>query len=208
MDDCPRHPDLLPYEVHDEDGFLFFNTSQEAEYPWKPCRAMAQGYWAQWQRQHPSPRADMPFDERTAVLSGLKSATRGFQSDDVASRAAAQVLQIAETMRPEKEMEHLKWLLRRVCLRGTDVKMTTAAQDGSQSILTPYPAYRWKRKTRLSFPWSNEQHINVLEEPGQSGDVSLPLEGAQQQYPFEQVTAQSKCGYPHVRMPAVALVDH
>ena len=59
--------------------------------------------------------------------------------------------------------EHLKTMLRHVCLRGTDIKLLSQSETGSQSVMSPYPAYRWDWKVRLAFPWKQNQHINVLE---------------------------------------------
>ena len=54
-------------------------------------------------------------------------------------------------------------MLRHVCLRGTDIKLMSTAESGSQSVMCPYPAFKWAWKVRLSFAWRQEQHINVLE---------------------------------------------
>ena len=54
-------------------------------------------------------------------------------------------------------------MLRHVCLRGKDIKLLSQAETGSQSVMSPYPAYRWDWKARLAFCWKQSQHINVLE---------------------------------------------
>ena len=57
----------------------------------------------------------------------------------------------------------LETMLRHVCLRGKDIKLLSQAETGSQSVMGPYPAYRWDWKARLAFCWKQSQHINVLE---------------------------------------------
>ena len=160
---CPGHQGLLPYEVHDQGGELSFDTALEAEYAWKLCKAYASSLVGQLKRQKPSPVGDMPFDKYSAILSALRSSTRGFQKQEVAERAAAQVFQLMRRMTEGMERDHLCDLLRQVCLRGTDIKLLCAAEDGSQSVMTPYPALCWDWKTKLSYQWRQPQHINVLE---------------------------------------------
>eukprot|EP00435_Cladocopium_sp_Y103_P044009 s914_g12.t1 len=159
---CPGHDNLLPYEVHDDHGVLTFDTAEEAEYPWQWCRTYAAALKAQLKLLNPSPSAGV-FDEQGAVMAALRSSTRGFQSPQVAAQAANVVMQVLTTMRPGNERDHLKMLLRHVCLRGTDVKLMSAAENGSQSVMSPYPAFKWKWKVKLSFAWRQEQHINILE---------------------------------------------
>ena len=163
LEDCPGHQGLLAYEVHDEEGVLVFDTAQEAEYPWKMCKVYAQAVVTQLKRQKPSPVGDMPFDHQSAIVMALKSSTRGFQSAEMASRAAAQVFDVLKTMSQGMEAEHLRNLLRHVCLRGSDIKIMCSSEDGSQSMMAPYPAFAWEWKTKLAFRWKQHQHINVLE---------------------------------------------
>ena len=55
--DCGGHPGLLPYEVHEVQGGLQFDTTAEAEYPWRMCRVYAQALKSQLQLLSPSPSA-------------------------------------------------------------------------------------------------------------------------------------------------------
>eukprot|EP00435_Cladocopium_sp_Y103_P054971 s63_g18.t1 len=160
--ECPGHPNLLPYEVHDDHGVLTFDTAEEAEYPWQWCRAYAAALKAQLEQMRPSPPAGV-LDEKSSIMAALRSSTRGFQNPQLAAQAADVVLEVMSSMSPGNEREHLKLLLRHVCLRGTDVKLMSAAENGSQSVMSPYPAFKWDWKVRLSFAWRQEQHINVLE---------------------------------------------
>jgi hypothetical protein len=61
------------------------------------------------------------------------------------------------------EGTHLQWLLRNVGLRGTDVRITVPDEQIQKEVVHPYPAFRWLWRTVLSYPWSSEQHINLLE---------------------------------------------
>lgn len=160
LDECPGHVGLLPYEVHDEGGELRF----EAEYPWRLCRAWAQGVVGQLRRQFPSPASGQVFNEEDAIMGALRRSTKGFQNEDLARDTCQQVLAVAKTMSPGLEKKHLRWLLTQVCLRGSDIKLMTTKEDGSRNCMAPYPAYKWDWSTKLSYPWTSKgQHINVLE---------------------------------------------
>ena len=162
-EDCPGHDGLLRYEVHDHGGELSFDTALEAEYAWGLCKAYAGAVAAQLRNQKPSPIGDMPFDRQSAILAALKTSTRGFQNAQLAERAAAQIYEVMKDMTAGMERSHLCSLLRRVCLRGSDIKLLCSSEDGAQSVMTPYPAFCWDWKTKLSFQWRQHQHINVLE---------------------------------------------
>ena len=96
-------------------------------------------------------------------MSALRSSTRGFQNPRLASEAARTIMEVMGGMTKGQEKEHLKTMLRHVCLRGTDIKLMSTPESGSQSVMSPYPAFKWAWKVRLSFAWRQEQHINVLE---------------------------------------------
>eukprot|EP00435_Cladocopium_sp_Y103_P042108 s410_g11.t1 len=159
---CEGHDDLLPYEVHDEGDTLEFDTAAEAEYPWRWCLLYAECLKNQLKLLKPSPSAGV-YDEEGSLMAALRSSTRGFQNPAVASRTAQKIMEVLQTMTPGAEREHLKLMLRNVCLRGTDVKLAATAEDGSQSWMTPYPAYKWEWKVKLAFAWKQDQHINILE---------------------------------------------
>ena len=48
-------------------------------------------------------------------------------------------------------------------LKRSDVRFEAAAEDGSVTLMAPYPAFKWQWKTKLSYPWKHSQHIYVLE---------------------------------------------
>eukprot|EP00435_Cladocopium_sp_Y103_P054322 s280_g17.t1 len=154
---CPGHADLLPYECHDEGGVLRFDTAEESEYPWQLCRLYAQALKAQLRLLNPSPSAGL-ITQEMSIMSALRSSTRGFQFPEQASLAAAKVLEVMETMVPGKEKDHLRLMLRQVCLRGTDIKLLTTDESGSQSVMSPYPAFKWDWRVKLAFAWKQRQH--------------------------------------------------
>eukprot|EP00438_Fugacium_kawagutii_P020465 Skav206770 [mRNA] locus=scaffold167:518352:522925:+ [translate_table: standard] len=194
---CPGHADLLPYEVHEmDDGSLSFDTAEEAMYPWMMCRAMAQALKEQIDRQFPSPIGDMPFDSETAVMSVLRSSTKGFQCEHKALAAAKKVVEVMRQMKPGEELTHLKQMLRQVSLRGTDIKLMSEAENGAESAMSPYPAFLWKWATKLSFKWRTSQHINELE---------LRQE---QQRQTEQAAEKGQRFGADVGLPAGPLLDH
>ena len=160
--DCGGHPGLLPYEVHEVQVGLQFDTTAEAEYPWRMCRVYAQALKSQLQLLSPSPSAGV-FDEEGEIMAALRSSTRGLQNPVIASRAAMRVLEVIRSMVPGKEKELLKTMLRHIFLRDTDVKLLSSAEDGSQSMMSPYPAFKWDWKVKLAFAWRQHQHINILE---------------------------------------------
>ena len=164
LDSCPGHDGLLPYEVHlEDDGSLSFDTAKEATYPWRLCQVFARAVKEQLMRQFPSPRGDMPFGSVTAIMSTLRTATKGFQCENHALGAARRIADLMQTMCPGRERDHLKEMLRQVCLRGTDIKLMSEAEDGSQSVMAPYPAFLWDWKVKLAWKWKQSQHINELE---------------------------------------------
>ena len=62
-----------------------------------------------------------------------------------------------------KELEHLRAMVRMADYRGTDVRLMTGEPLRESRLQAPYPAFRWKWKTQLSWAWRMEQHINILE---------------------------------------------
>ena len=48
-------------------------------------------------------------------------------------------------------------------LRGTDVRITVPEEQITREVVYPDPAFRWLWRTVLSYKWSAQQHINVLE---------------------------------------------
>lgn len=63
-------------------------------------------------------------------------------------------------MQKGREQEHIEWLFRQAHYRGTDIRLHT--REGNKEMV-PYPALAWYWKECLSFKWTQESHINVLE---------------------------------------------
>eukprot|EP00435_Cladocopium_sp_Y103_P070870 s240_g36.t1 len=147
-------------EVHEEGDGLVFDTAEK--YPWRWCLLYADCLKNQLKLLKPSPSAGV-FDEMGALMAALRTSTRGFQNPAVASSAVAKIMEVMSTMTQGNEREHLKMLLRNVCLRGTDVKLLRCAENGSESSMSPYPAFKWDWSVKLAFAWKQDQHINVLQ---------------------------------------------
>ena len=75
---CPGHEGLLPYEVHDEEGVLRFDTAIEAEYTWGLCQAYAAGLKRAFQKRTSVPYGTLSWDPKEAILAALRRSTRGF----------------------------------------------------------------------------------------------------------------------------------
>ena len=157
---CPGHADLLPYEIHDEEGGLRFDTEAEAEYTWGLCTAYACGLKRAMQRRTSVPFGLCPWDGRAAILAALQRSTRGLQRNEVAESATTEVMRVLRTMRPGSTSGPC---FERFAFVGPEVRFEAVPEDGSTTILAPYPAFRWQWKTKLSYPWKHPQHINVLE---------------------------------------------
>ena len=85
------------------------------------------------------------------------------QDENHVRRTVNAVVHTLEKMTEGSEADHLKWLLRNVGLGGTDVRLTVPDEQITREVVHPYPAFRWLWRTVLSYRWSAEQHINVLE---------------------------------------------
>ena len=161
---CRGHQGLLTYEVHETSEGLVFDTEAEAEYPWAWCKQYALGVRKLVARVY-GPRLAISgmAPVKDQVFSALKRSTKGTQSDEVANRVAEKVCELVDTMKSGQETPHLMALVRQVATRGCDIKLETARSEALPAIMSPYPAFLWHWKTVLSYRWSQQQHINVLE---------------------------------------------
>eukprot|EP00438_Fugacium_kawagutii_P002433 Skav223209 [mRNA] locus=scaffold2072:206144:209877:+ [translate_table: standard] len=139
--ECPGHSWLLPYEVHETEQGLQFDTEEEAEYPWEFCMEYAKALRKVFSAMAPSPVGALHRDTKAEIYSVIKRATKGLQNPEVASRVANKVNEVLNSMRAGKEAEHLADLLRQVTTRGCDIKLMTDPEDGSLCLMTPYPAF-------------------------------------------------------------------
>ena len=156
---CPGHDDLLPYEVHeDDDGNLSYDTELEAEYPRRWCEAYAQGLREELEARGYLQSAVVK-GRRKWIIEELQQSTDRLKEGMTATMMAGAIEEIEREMSPGMEEAHLKEMLRRLAIRGTDLRLHLS--DGVPEL--PYPAYRWYFKKVFSYKWKYEAHINVYE---------------------------------------------
>ena len=162
---CPGHPALKSYEVHwDEETGYKFDTSEEAEYPWTFCVTYANALRGCLLANTPGPVGNQEASSAAIIYSQVRGATRGFQDEKFVRDICRGVVDVLQTMKKGKELEHLKLLMRHVGLRGSDVRINVPTDEVERKeTLVPYPAFRWLWKAVLSYKWSEPQHINILE---------------------------------------------
>eukprot|EP00438_Fugacium_kawagutii_P014986 Skav210164 [mRNA] locus=scaffold5301:42844:43734:- [translate_table: standard] len=162
--DCPGHPDLESYTVEWEGDHLSFATAEEAEYPWEWCKKYAGALKREFKKKMVTPLGNAARDFNNMIYSQIRGATRGLQDETYVMKVVVSVRQILETMNADEEQQHLRWLMRHVGLRGTDVRLSVEGHEASKrESQTPHPAFRWLWKTVLSYRWGSSQHINILE---------------------------------------------
>lgn len=159
MPDCPGHDGLLPYEVHrDADGNLVFDTEEESKYPEGWCKAYAMALKKEF--EHRGWIREAIYDGRKAWIAGeLAQSTERLKDEAVAMDVAGDISQLELNMQPGLERAHLKEMLRKLTIRGAELKLHL---QGSHEEM-PYPAYRWYFKKVFSFKWKDDLHINVGE---------------------------------------------
>ena len=59
--------------------------------------------------------------------------------------------------------DHLKHLASYVDLRGSDIRLSDSSLLAPVSQTTPYPAFIWEWKSKMTFPFQHSSHINILE---------------------------------------------
>ena len=157
---CEGHTNLLPYEVHEEtDGSLRYDTEEGSQYPQGWCRKYAQGLRAlvEGKGLHLEARYD---GRKLWVMDELAESTDRLKDESAASNMAGDIVSLEMTMKEGQERAHLKEMLRRLTIRGTELKLQF--QEGGAGEL-PYPAYRWYFKKVFSYKWKEELHINIGE---------------------------------------------
>eukprot|EP00435_Cladocopium_sp_Y103_P041751 s2830_g11.t1 len=162
--DCPGHADLENYRVTwTADGQLSFDTALEAEYPWGFCVTYANALGAHLRSITPEPVGTYPRTLESLIYTQVRGATRGLQDEQHVIRVVSAVCHVLSNMTEQEEPNHMQWLMRQVGLRGTDVRITVPNEQIQREVVHPYPAFRWLWRTVLSYKWTSEQHINVLE---------------------------------------------
>eukprot|EP00435_Cladocopium_sp_Y103_P021347 s4041_g5.t1 len=156
--DCPGHDNLLGYGAHrDADGQVVFDTEEEAEYPHGWCKAYAAGLRKAIESR--GRHLETVYEGRKSwVMQELQESTDRLKEETTARLMAGDVVRLEKTMAEGSEKSHLKEMLRRLTIRGTEIKLLLQDNEGGEM---PYPAYRWLFRKAFSFKWQSEEiHIN------------------------------------------------
>ena len=159
MPECPGHRGLLSYEVHYNDqGQLVFDTEEESQYPYGWCEKYALGLRKEVERSglHHEGRYE---GRRLWVLDQLSQSTERLKEESAANNLAGDITYLEMTMQHGQEAAHLKEMIRRLAIRGAELKLMY--HDGAEEM--PYPAYRWYFRKVFSFRWKQDLHINIGE---------------------------------------------
>ena len=153
---CPGHEGLVSYDVRRRsDGSLQFATEEESEYKKEWCEAYARGL-----RREAEFRGWLVHAEtlgREAILTRqLLQSTARLRAEELATLVAREIAALELNMKPGLEASHLKEMIRKTSIRGSDIRMHLRDQVNE----IPYPAYRWWWKEVLSYAWNSERHIN------------------------------------------------
>ena len=161
--ECPGHQGLLTYEVEQNpDGSLYFPTEEGAEYPWALCLAYARGLRAQLDKEKVFEQVRMQARENW-YQDELQKSTARLADPGTSKPVGTYLARWEQEMKPGQEEAHLRSLLQRASMRGTDVRfhLMVGTEETTQEV--PYPAMLWRWKTIISFPWKQPAHINELE---------------------------------------------
>jgi len=161
--ECPGHPGLLTYEAEQNpDGSLYFPTEEEAEYPWALCLAYARGLRAQLDKERVFEQVKSQAREHW-YQEELQKSTARLADSSIAKPVATYLARWEQEMRPNQEELHLRSLLHKASMRGTDIRFHLMLGSEEMAHEVPYPAMLWRWKTIISFPWKQPAHINELE---------------------------------------------
>eukprot|EP00435_Cladocopium_sp_Y103_P038532 s906_g10.t1 len=155
---CPGHSGLLGYGARrDASGRVIYDTEEEAEYPSGWCEAYARGLRRAIEEE--GRHLETAYEGRKSwVMQELQESTSRLQEETTARLMAVDIVRMEKAMLPGKEEAHLKELLSRLTIRGTEVKLCLQENDVGE---VPYPAYRWLFHKVFSFKWQDEEiHIN------------------------------------------------
>eukprot|EP00435_Cladocopium_sp_Y103_P067422 s217_g30.t1 len=147
----PGHDNLLRYGARrDDTGRVIYDTEEEAEYPFGWCQAYAAGLTSAVERA--GRHTEAVYEGRKAwVMQELQESTQRLKEETT-------VVRLERAMKSGSEMEHLKEMLKRLTIRGSEVKLLM--QENSDGEV-PYPAYRWLFHKVFSFKWHDTGiHIN------------------------------------------------
>eukprot|EP00435_Cladocopium_sp_Y103_P021344 s3055_g5.t1 len=110
------------------------------ELPWQLCMEYARALKSQMAMMAPRPFSAV-WDEQTSIVSALRAASRGFQAPGRASHAYEMVANLLRGMDQGRERAHLKFLFGGFS-NNNNLTAFTQAEDGSSTVLVPYPALR------------------------------------------------------------------
>eukprot|EP00435_Cladocopium_sp_Y103_P039769 s532_g10.t1 len=157
-DSCPGHTNLLSYGARrDASGRVVFDTEEEAEYPQGWCHEYAVGLRRAVEAR--GRHLETIYEGRKSwIMQELQESTQRLKEETTARLMAIDVVKLEKTMQEGQEKEHLKEMLKRLTIRGTEVKLILQDSEGGE---VPYPAYRWLFRKVFSFKWQDEEiHIN------------------------------------------------
>ena len=96
-------------------------------------------------------------------MDALHNCTKGFSSRNLASKAAADIVALVNSMEHGREVDHLKSLLPFIDRKGSDVRLKTGTLIDGSKQLVPYPATVWEWHSVQAYKWRATGHINDLE---------------------------------------------
>lgn len=138
--ECPGHEGLLTYEVEQRpDGSLYFPTEEEAEYPWSLCLAYARGLRAQMDKEKVFEQVRSQARENW-YQGELQKSTARLADPGTSKLVATYLARWEQEMRTGQEEAHLRSLLHRASMRGTDIRfhLMVGTEEATQEV--PYPA--------------------------------------------------------------------
>ena len=163
QEECPGHDHLEEYRAEPNAfGGFDFDTREEAEYQASLCRAYARALKFGLDELNQRSLPAVPSLRPSWVRAELQLSTKRLAERTVGFAVAEALCKLLSKMSPGQELGHLRGLLRCADHRGSLIRVSLAAgEDGDLEY--PYPAFAWRWKSVLSYPWEHSQHINVLE---------------------------------------------
>ena len=140
----------------------FIIPEEEAEYPAQLCRCYARGAKAQLEKEKVFEAVRQ--EEREAwYQQQLEESTARLSVPEIAAPVAAYLANWELSMTRGTELDHLRELLRSTSMRGTDVRFFMQLGNEEEQHEVPYPVLRKRWRTKTSYRWRQEGHINELE---------------------------------------------
>jgi len=121
------------------EGQLSFDTAMESEYPWGFCITYAGALAAHLRQITPAPAEEYPLTLESLIYSQVHGATKGMQDEGHVRRVVNAVCHALQGMTEGGEAAHLRWLLRNVGLRGSDVRITVPDEQITREVCPSLP---------------------------------------------------------------------